>query len=126
EHARRVRLWTREANVRCIVNDRADLALLAETDGVHIGQADLSVKDARAIVGSKRLVGVSTHTIEQARQAVLDGADYLGVGPVFPSQTKKFDALAGLDFVSQVAREISLPWFAIGGINADNVEAVVE
>jgi thiamine-phosphate pyrophosphorylase len=71
-------------------------------------------------------VGVSTHSLEQARQAVLDGADYLGVGPVFASATKPFDSLAGLDFVREVAAEISLPWFAIGGINADNVAAVIE
>jgi thiamine-phosphate pyrophosphorylase len=84
----------------------------------------LPVKEARAIVGPRQLVGVSTHSIEQARRAVLDGADYLGVGPVFPSATKAFESLAGLELVRAVAAEISLPWFAIGGINAENVAAV--
>ncbi len=126
ELAQRVRVWTRETGALFVVNDRADLAVAADADGVHVGQDDLPVKEARAIVGPRRLVGVSTHSLEQARQAVLDGADYLGVGPVFASGTKPFDSLAGLDFVREVAAEISLPWFAIGGINADNVAAVIE
>ena len=95
--------------------------MLAEADGVHVGQDELPVRDARRIVGPDRLVGVSTHTIEQARQAVLEGADYLGVGPTFPSGTKSFESFAGLEFVRQVASEITLPWFAIGGIDANNL-----
>ena len=124
EHARRLREWTRETDALLIVNDRPDIAVLAEADGVHVGQNELSVRDARRIVGPDRLVGVSTHTIEQARQAVLDGADYLGVGPTFPSGTKSFEAFAGLEFVRQVASEITLPWFAIGGIDASNLADV--
>jgi thiamine-phosphate pyrophosphorylase len=124
--ARRVREWTREAGALLIVNDRADLAVAVDADGVHVGQDELPVKEARAIVGPRRLVGVSTHTLEQARKAVLDGADYLGVGPVFPSATKSFEKFAGLDLVREVAAEISLPWFAIGGINAENIAAVIE
>ena len=124
EHARRLRGWTRETDALLIVNDRPDIAVLAEADGVHVGQDELSVRDARRIVGPDRLVGVSTHTIEQARQAVLDGADYLGVGPTFPSGTKSFESFAGLEFVRQVASEITLPWFAIGGIGANNLADV--
>jgi thiamine-phosphate pyrophosphorylase len=120
----RVRVWTREAGALFIMNDRADLAVAVDADGVHVGQDELPVKEARVIVGPRRLVGVSTHSIEQARRAVLDGADYLGVGPVFPSATKAFESLAGLGLVRAVAAEISLPWFAIGGINAENVAAV--
>jgi thiamine-phosphate pyrophosphorylase len=92
---------------------------------VHVGQEELSVKDARGIVGPNRLVGVSTHNIEQARRAVRDGADYLGVGPCFPSRTKAFTEFAGLDFVRQVAEEITLPWFAIGGITPENLPDVL-
>lgn len=124
EAARRVREWTREADALFIMNDRPDLAVLAEADGVHVGQDELSVREARRIVGPHRLIGVSTHTIEQARQAVLDGADYLGVGPCFATSTKSFDQLAGLDFVRQVAAEITLPWFAIGGISVANIATV--
>jgi thiamine-phosphate pyrophosphorylase len=126
ELGRRVRAWTRETDALFIMNDRADLAVATDADGVHVGQDELPVKEARAIVGPHRLVGVSTHTLEQARRAVLDGADYLGVGPVFPSATKSFDSLSGLELVREVAAEISLPWFAIGGINAENVSAVLE
>ena len=108
-----------------IINDRPDIAALADADGVHLGQDDLRVKDARAIVGPRRLIGVSTHSIDQARAAVLNGANYLGVGPTFPSQTKSFEAFPGLEFVRQVATEIRLPAFAIGGIDAANVGKVV-
>jgi thiamine-phosphate pyrophosphorylase len=107
------------------MNDRPDLAVLTDADGVHVGQEELSVRDARRIVGPGRLVGVSTHTIEQARQAVLDGADYIGVGPVFPSQTKQFGSFAGLQFVREAAGEITLPAFAIGGITTENVAEVL-
>jgi len=125
EKGRRVRRWTRESNVLFIMNDRPDLAVLTEADGVHVGQEELTVKDARRIVGPNKLVGVSTHTIEQARQAVLDGADYIGVGPVFPTSTKPFAEYAGLEFVRQVAAEIQLPAYAIGGINLENIDEVV-
>lgn len=124
-YARFVREWTREAGALFIMNDRPDLALLTDADGVHVGQEELSVREARRIVGPSRIVGVSTHTLDQARQAVLDGADYIGVGPVFSSTTKTFAHLAGLDFVRQVAAEITLPAFAIGGINLENVEEVL-
>src|SRR5690606_2183195 len=116
---------TRESGALFIMNDRPDLAVLVDADGVHVGQEELSVREARRIVGPGRLVGVSTHSLEQARLAGEDGADYLGVGPVFPSQTKSFSELAGLDFVRQVAEEIRLPWYAIGGITPENVSDVL-
>ena len=116
---------TRATKTRWIMNDRADLAIAAGADGVHVGQADLPVSEARRIVGANRLVGVSTHNIQQAHAAVLDGANYIGVGPVFPSGTKSFDKFPGLDFVKEVS-EIKLPAFAIGGIDASNVSQVVE
>ena len=108
-----------------IMNDRPDLAVLSRADGVHVGQEELSVKDARTIVGPESLVGVSTHSIGQAREAVLDGADYIGVGPTFASGTKHFDTFPGLDLLRAVAAEISLPAFAIGGIGEKNLDAVL-
>ncbi len=126
EHCRRVRRWTREAGALLVINDRPDLAVLCEADGVHVGQEELTVADARRVVGPDRLIGVSTHSIEQARQAVLDGADYLGVGPTFPTTTKSFAQFPGLELIHQVAAEISLPWFAIGGIQAGNIRDVVQ
>ena len=107
-----------------IMNDRADLALAADTDGVHVGQEELPVADARRIVGN-RFVGVSTHSIQQARDAVKDGADYIGCGPVFSSKTKCFTEFVGTEFLAQVADEIQIPTFAIGGIDLTNVDQVV-
>jgi thiamine-phosphate pyrophosphorylase len=125
ERARQVRYWTLQAGVLFILNDRPDIARLAEADGVHLGQDDLPVKEARRILGGEALVGVSTHDLEQVRRAVLDGASYLGVGPTFPSATKEFSELAGLEFVRQAVRETSLPAFVIGGVNRDTVAAAV-
>jgi thiamine-phosphate pyrophosphorylase len=124
--ARDVRRWARRAGVLFIMNDRPDIARLAEADGVHLGQDDVGVKEARRLLGPDALIGVSTHTIEQVRQAVLDGASYIGVGPVFPSGTKAFEGFPGLDCVRQATAETSLPAFAIGGITPGNVGLVRE
>lgn len=126
DRARRMVAVTRRHGVISIVNDRPDLAAIAQADGVHVGQEELTVADARRVVGPDALIGVSTHSIDQAREAVLDGADYLGVGPTFPTPTKQFDAFPGVDFVRAVVEEISLPSFAIGGIGANNLAAVLE
>jgi thiamine-phosphate pyrophosphorylase len=122
--ARDVRRWTRKAGVLFIVNDRPDVARLAEADGVHLGQDDLPVKEARRVLGPDALIGVSTHSLEQLRQAVLDGASYVGVGPVFPSGTKDFAEFPGLEFVKAALAETTLPAFAIGGINEETVGLV--
>jgi thiamine-phosphate pyrophosphorylase len=125
ERARNVRRWTRQAGALFIVNDRPDIALLAEADGVHLGQDDIPVKEARRILGPNKLIGVSTHNIDQLRQAICDGVSYLGVGPTFPSGTKVSAELAGLDFVRQAMAETSLPAFVIGGVNLDTIGAAV-
>lgn len=119
--ARDVRRWTADAGVLFIVNDRPDIARLADADGVHLGQDDVTVADARRIVGPDALVGVSTHTVAEVSRAQLDGADYLGVGPTFPSRTKAFESFPGLDFVREVVRSTSLPAFALGGVDLTNV-----
>ena len=125
ERARKVRRWTRDAGALFIVNDRPDVARLVEADGVHLGQDDLPVAAARRLLGPDAMIGVSTHTPEQVRQAVLDGADYLGVGPTFPSSTKAFDHFPGLELVRLVSQETSLPAFDLGGVSAANVIQVV-
>ncbi|PAY21134.1 thiamine phosphate synthase [Rhodopirellula sp. SM50] len=110
-----------------IVNDRADIALSAEADGVHVGQDELPAIMARRVLGGGRLVGVSTHDIAQVHQAIADGADYIGCGPTFPSTTKSFDAHAGTAFLKQVheeTRQTPRPAFAIGGINPQNLDQV--
>lgn len=125
DRARLVRRVTRETGTLFIVNDRPDIARLADADGVHLGQDDLTVAAARSILGSDKLVGVSTHDAGQIRTAVLAGADYLGVGPVFPSNTKSFDAFPGLEFVREAATATALPGFALGGITPANAADVV-
>ncbi|GIX05483.1 MAG: hypothetical protein KatS3mg114_1352 [Planctomycetaceae bacterium] len=125
ERCRWARQITREYGALLIINDRPDLAVLVDADGVHVGQDDLPIAEVRRIVGGERLVGVSTHSIEQAERAVRAGADYLGVGPVFSSRTKTFEQLAGLEYVRQISEQITLPWFAIGGIDEKNVQEVL-
>lgn len=115
-----------EHGVLFIVNDRADLALASGADGVHVGQEELPVEVARQILGPTGLIGLSTHSIEQARGAVAVGADYIGCGPVFAGRTKQFDDYVGTRFLAKVAAEIDLPAFAIGGIDLQNVGAVVD
>jgi thiamine-phosphate pyrophosphorylase len=123
--ARLLWTWTRGRQTLFIMNDRPDLAVLARADGVHLGQDELSIKDARSIIGPRGLIGVSTHSIEQAHQAVLDGANYLGVGPVFPSETKHFEGFPGVALLQAVAADIGLPAFAIGGVTPENVSQVL-
>ncbi len=127
ERARELRILTAEAGVRFVLNDRPDLARIAGADGVHVGQDDLRVRDVRRVAGPRIQVGVSTHDPGQFDQALLDGASYLGVGPVFASQTKSFadEDLAGLALVRHAAETTSRPWFALGGIGLENLEAVL-
>jgi thiamine-phosphate pyrophosphorylase len=126
--AREVRILTAQARVPLIMNDRVDLARLASCDGVHLGQEDLSLRDARRIIGPTSHIGVSTHDRSQLDAAILAGASYLGVGPVFPTPTKEFSEpeLAGLTYVRLAADTTTLPWFAIGGINEENLDRVLE
>jgi thiamine-phosphate pyrophosphorylase len=111
---------------KLIINDRVDVALASGAAGVHLGQEDMAYSDARRIAGADLLIGISTHSIEQAITAEKAGADYIGCGPTFPSKTKPFDAFTGTPFLTQVAKQISIPAFAIGGINASNLEKVLQ
>lgn len=108
-----------------IVNDRIDIALLLEADGVHLGQDDLDIKSARSILGDKCIVGISTHEPAQALKAVEDGADYIGVGPVFATPTKEGRIPVGLEYVKWASENINIPFFAIGGINEANFSDVI-
>jgi thiamine-phosphate pyrophosphorylase len=125
--AQRLRELTVGTGTLFVMNDRPDLALLARADGVHVGQEELSVGACRTIVGPQMLVGVSTHSLEQARQAVLDGANYVGVGPTFASRTKQFEesGLRGLSLLREVNAEVRVPAFAIGGIDPSNLDDVL-
>ncbi|MEB3255109.1 MAG: thiamine phosphate synthase [Synechococcaceae cyanobacterium] len=124
EQALRLRQLCRQHGALFLVNDRVDLALAVEADGVHLGQGDLPVAVARRLLGPERLIGRSTHGPAQLRQAVSEGCDYVGVGPVHATPTKPGREPVGLDYVTAAAAEAPIPFFAIGGIDATNLAAV--
>ncbi len=126
DRAREVAGAAHEAGALAIVNDRPDVAVLAAADGVHVGQDDLAAREARRIVGPDRIVGVSTHSLDQARTAAEAGADYVGCGPMYASRTKPQDVVPGPTLVAEVAATVGLPIMAIGGITAEGAPAVLE
>ncbi|MEI8129152.1 MAG: thiamine phosphate synthase [bacterium] len=126
ELGKKIKQLCLQYDVTFIVNDRIDIAALLEADGVHLGQDDLEVKSARDILGANAIVGVSTHAPEQALKAVQDGADYIGVGPVFATPTKKGRSPVGLEYVKWASENITIPAFAIGGIDAENCQEVFD
>ncbi|MEL6601604.1 MAG: thiamine phosphate synthase [Cyanobacteria bacterium J06614_10] len=105
-----------------IVNDRVDIAIAADADGVHLGQQDLPMSAARQILGPDRIVGRSTTNPQELQRAIDEAADYIGVGPVYATPTKPGKAAAGHDYVRYAAQHASMPWFTIGGLNADNID----
>jgi len=123
--ALRTLTWAHEALL--IINDHADLAIAADADGVHLGQDDLPPDVVRALPGFEgRLIGRSTHSLGQAQLAVKEGADYIAVGPVYPTPTKEGRAAVVTALVSRVAGTVDRPFVAVGGIDHDNAAAVVE
>lgn len=125
EKAKALRALTRKYNVTFIVNDYIDIALEADADGVHLGQGDVPLEEARRLVGDK-IIGISTHAIEEALLAQEQGADYIGVGPVFPTKTKAdvVDPVT-VRYVQEVSERIAIPFVAIGGIKLHNVDEVL-
>ena len=122
-----LRILTREHEALLIINDDADLAIAADADGVHLGQDDLPPEAVRALPGFEgRLIGRSTHSLAQAQLAVHEGADYVAVGPVYPTPTKEGRPAVGTALVSRVAGVIDRPFVAVGGIDHDNAARVVE
>ncbi|MFM2079997.1 MAG: hypothetical protein RLZZ219_679 [Cyanobacteriota bacterium] len=124
EQARALRRLCSEHGALFLVNDRIDIAAAVGADGVHLGQGDLPPAEARRLLGAEALIGRSTHALVQLRQAVDDGCDYVGVGPVNATPTKPGREPVGLDYVRQAAAESPIPFFAIGGIDAGNLGAV--
>jgi thiamine-phosphate pyrophosphorylase len=116
----------RPLGVRIIINDRADVALAADADGVHLGQDDLPAQEARRLLGSSRIVGVSTHTVEQAVAAASSSVDYVAIGPVFATSTKANpDAIIGPGVIAELRRRIEKPLVAIGGITLERARDVI-
>lgn len=127
EQCTKIRQMTRDAGVRFIVNDHADIALMTDADGIHIGQEDLPIEAVRQLVGDRMLIGLSTHSPSQAEAAVARGADYIGVGPIFRTFTKK-DVCdpVGYAYLEYVVERLNIPFVAIGGIKAHNVSEVAK
>ncbi|BHH81854.1 thiamine phosphate synthase [Desulforhopalus sp. 52FAK] len=121
-----IRELTRKHGVTFIINDHVDLALLVDADGVHVGQEDLPVAAVRSLMGDDKIIGLSTHNPEQAREAVKVGADYIGVGPIYTTETKEdVCAAVGLEYLEYVAANCPLPFVAIGGIKEHNIGEIV-
>jgi thiamine-phosphate pyrophosphorylase len=122
--ARETRALTRSHDCRFIVNDRVDIALASDADGVHLGQEDLPLHAARKLMGEK-IIGISTHDIAQALEAERGGADYIGFGPMFETRTKETGySTRGFDMLREVRQAVKLPIVAIGGITESNVQEV--
>lgn len=126
EEARDIRELTRKSGALFIVNDRADIALLSNADGVHLGQDDLTIAEARKILGKDKVIGISTHNLEQAMKAASEGANYIGFGPVFGTTTKAdAEEAKGLEALREVRKSVNIPVVAIGGIILENVVDVL-
>ncbi len=127
EEARALRELARRAGVPFIVNDRVDIALAVDADGVHVGQDDMPAPLARKLMGPEKIIGVSATNLEEALQAERDGADYIGAGPIFATPTKPDAAPPiGLEGLAEICRRVSIPVVAIGGINHENAGSVIE
>lgn len=122
-----IREITKKAGVTFIVNDYVDIALLVDADGVHVGQEDMSVQDVRKLLGTTKIIGLSTHSPDQAKEAIEVGADYIGVGPIFATNTKE-DVCdpVGFSYLDWVIENISLPFVAIGGIKKHNIDQIAK
>jgi len=109
-----------------LINDRVDIALACKADGVHLGQSDMDIKSARNILGYSKIIGISASNERDITKAIQDGCDYLGIGPVFATSTKKEKVPLGIDTLKSLTKEISIPWFAIGGIKQNNISLLKE
>lgn len=124
--ALKMRELTSAANVVFIVNDYIDIALAAGADGVHLGQEDMPIQEARKIMGSKKIIGISTHSLKQAVLAQEAGADYIGFGPMFHTRTKDAGDPRGIRTLKEIRRHVKIPIVAIGGITWDNINEVLK
>lgn len=126
QNALNLRRITQHRNAVLIMNDHTDIACAVDAQGVHLGQDDLPCRYAREILGRERLIGISTHTTEQAVHAETSGADYIGFGPIFHTATKDAGDPKGIQILHEVRRKVRIPVVAIGGITADNLQSVLD
>jgi thiamine-phosphate diphosphorylase len=125
ETARLLSSVAHQSHALFIVNDHADIAEAVDADGVHLGQDDLPIEQARKILGSGKIIGISTHSREQAMAAERSGADYIGFGPIFPTTTKDAGELQGINTLKIVKSAVGIPLIAIGGITQKNIGDVI-
>lgn len=121
EKAIKLRDLTKKYNVKFIINDRVDIAMLCDADGVHVGQSDIPADKVRKLIGKNKIIGVSARTVEEAMKAKENGADYLGVGAMFTTTTKLDAKSVTINKLSEIKKEVNLPIVAIGGITLDNI-----
>jgi len=126
EQAMKLRQLCHNYGALFIMNDRVDLALAVDADGVHLGQQDMPIAIARQLLGPQRLIGRSTTNPKEMQGAITDGADYIGVGPVYETPTKVGKGATGVEYVSYAAKNSPIPWFAIGGIDPNNINEVID
>jgi len=122
----KVRELCDDYGVLFLINDRVDIALASKADGVHLGQDDMDIKSARNILGFSKIIGISASNELDIKKAIQDGCDYLGIGPVFATTTKKGKAPLGIKTLKSLTKDISIPWFAIGGIKQENISLLKE
>jgi len=122
----KIREITVKQRVLFIINDRVDLAVSCQADGVHLGQEDMSIRQARRILGPDKIIGATSHNFKEALEAEHQGADYVSVGPMFPSPTKQILPAQGFKYLTKVAQQIDIPYFAIGGINEKNLSRLLK
>ncbi len=124
QRALSIKKITDEYHIPLIINDRLDIMLAVGADGVHLGQQDIPVKIARKLIGKDKIIGVSAHCPEEAEKAEQDGADYLGVGAIFPTETKKDIIITPVNVLREIKETVSVPVVAIGGINQNNINTL--
>ena len=122
ELAEKVHSITKKYNVPLIIDDRVDVALAIDAEGVHVGQSDMPVCIARKLMGEDKIVGATTKTVPQAKEAFEQGADYLGVGAIYPTTTKVKTVLTSVDTLKEICESVPIPANAIGGLNKDNID----
>ena len=124
--AREVRDITTKRGSLLIINDRVHVVRKVNADGIHLGQQDMSALEARNIIGDEKIIGVSTHSITQARQAQKDGADYIAIGPIYPTSTKGHEPSVGIEILHEISEAVSIPIIAIGAITLENLDEVLK
>jgi thiamine-phosphate pyrophosphorylase len=122
EQALRIKKTTQQYNVPLIINDRIDICMAADADGVHLGQEDMPVAQARKLLGEGKIIGASAHNVEEALKAWQDGADYLGVGAIFGTNTKKNTVDTSIETLKEICVKVPIPVVAIGGVGLSNIE----